>query len=60
MPLIWVGPWVVQNSLNEGPFSRRFSLNIGGFSSNWQNIVNNRYFSAKIHHKVGMMATVGN
>ena len=40
MPPIWVGIWI-QNSLNKGPFFGRFSLDIGGFSRNWQEIVNN-------------------
>ena len=46
----WMGFWV-QNSLNKGPFFGRFSLNMGGFSRNWQKIVENGYFSAKSHHK---------
>ena len=33
--------FLVQNSLNKGPFFGRFSLNMGGFSRNWQNIVKN-------------------
>ena len=38
MPPIWVGFWV-QNSLNKGAFFGKFSLNMGGFSGNWQKIV---------------------
>ena len=49
---IWVG-FSVQNSVNKGPFFARFSLNMSGFSRNWRNIVQNGYFSAKIHHKSG-------
>ena len=52
MPPIWVGLWV-QNSLTMGPFYGRFSLDIGGFSRNWQKIVKNGQFAAKIHHKSG-------
>ena len=52
MPRIWVGFWV-QTSLKKGPFFGRFSLNMGGFQRNWQKIVKNGYFSAKIHHKSG-------
>ena len=54
---IRVGFWV-QNSLNMGPFfvldfPNRFSLNMGVFSKNWQNIVKNGQFFNKIHHKSG-------
>ena len=38
MPPIWVGFWV-KNSQYKGPFFSKFSLNMGGFSRNWQNIV---------------------
>ena len=31
------------------------SLNLGGFSRNWQRIVQNGQFSAKIHHKSGLI-----
>ena len=48
-----MGELLVQNSPNKGPFAGRFSLNMDGFSRNWQKIVNNRYFFAKIHHKSG-------
>ena len=40
VPPIWVGIWV-QNSLNKGPFSADFPLNLGGFSRNWKRIVKN-------------------
>ena len=52
MAPIGVGFWV-QNSLNKGPFFGRYSLNMGGFSRNWQNIVKSEWFSANIHHKSG-------
>ena len=35
VPPIWVGLWA-QNSLNKGPFSGRFSINMDGLSSNWR------------------------
>ena len=59
MPPIWVD-FSVQNSLNKGPFFGRFSLNMGGFSRNWQKIVKNGYFSSKFIIKVGMAAAVAN
>ena len=37
MPPIWVGFWA-QNFLNKGPFFGRFSINMGWFSRNWQNL----------------------
>ena len=37
---IWMGFWD-QNVLNKGPIFGRFSLNMGGFARNWQNIVKN-------------------
>ena len=43
----------VENSLYKDPFFGIFSLNMGGFSRNWQKIVKNRYLFAKIHHKSG-------
>ena len=36
-----MGVFWVQNSLNKGPFFGRFSLDMGGFSRNWQKIVKN-------------------
>ena len=59
MPPIWVGFWV-QNSLNKGPFFGRFSLNIHGFSTNWQILSKMGSFPPKFIIKVGMTATVGN
>ena len=59
MPPIWVGFWV-QISLNKGPFFGRFSLNMGGLSSNWQNIVKMGSFPPKFIIKVGMTATFSN
>ena len=52
MPPIWVG-FLVQNSVNKGLFFGRFSLNMGGFSSNWQKLSKMGSFPAKIHHKNG-------
>ena len=52
MPPIWVGFWA-QNSLNKGHFFGRFSINMGGLSSNVRKIAKNGSFSAKIHHKSG-------
>ena len=52
MPPIWVG-FLVLNSLNKGQIFGRFSLNMVGLSRNWQKIVKNGQFSAKIHHKGG-------
>ena len=59
MPPIWVG-FCAQNSLNKGPFFGRFSLNMGGFSRNWQKIVKMGSFPPKSIIKVGMMASFGN
>ena len=36
-----MGALWVQNSLNKGPFFSRFSLNMSGFSRNWQKGVKN-------------------
>ena len=44
----------------QGSFFGRFSLNMGGFSRNWQKIVKMGSFSPKFIIKVGMTATVGN
>ena len=35
------------------PGYQTLSINMGGFSRNWQKIVKNGWFSAKIHHKGG-------
>ena len=59
MPPIWVGFWA-QNSLNKGPFFGRFSINMGGFSRNWQKLSKMGSFPPKFIIKVGMTATVGN
>ena len=56
---IWLAVWV-QNSLNKGPFFGRFSINMGGFSRNWQQIVKMGSFPPKFIIRVGMTATVGN
>ena len=54
-----VGVWV-QNSLNKGPCFGRFSLNMGGFSRNWQKLPKIGSFPPKFIMKEGIMATVGN
>ena len=59
MPPIWVGFWV-KNSLNKDPFFGRFSLNMGGFSRNWQKFSKMGSFPPKFIIKGGMTATVGN
>ena len=59
MPPIWVG-FRAQNSLNKGPFFGRFSINMGGFSKNWQKWSKMGSFPPKFIIKVGMTATVGN
>ena len=59
MPPIWVG-FSAQNSLNKGPFCGRFSINMGGFSSNWQKLSKMGSFPPKLIIKGGMTATVGN
>ena len=48
-----IGGFLSRNSLNKGPFFGRFSINMGGLSSNWRKIAHNGPFSAKIHHKGG-------
>ena len=48
-----MGGFLGQNSLDEGPFFGRFSINMGGISRNWRKITKNGLFSAKIHHKSG-------
>ena len=53
--------WVLgQNTLNRGPFFDRVSLNIGGFSRNWQKLSKMGSFSSKFIIKVGMTAIAGN
>ena len=47
VPPMWVGFWA-QNSLNNGPFFSRFSLNMVGLSRNWRKIVKNGWFSVKM------------
>ena len=59
MPPIWVGFWA-QNSLNKGPFFSRFSINMGGFSRNWQKLLKMGSFPPKFIIKVCMTPTVGN
>ena len=59
MPPIWVG-FLAQNSLNKGPFFGRFSINMGGFSRNWEKLLKMGSFPPKFIIKVGMTATVGN
>ena len=53
MPPTWVGFWA-QNSLNEGPFIRRFSINMGGSSRHWQKLSKMGSFPPKFIIKVGM------
>ena len=55
-----MGGFLGPNSLNKGPLFARFSINKGGLSRNLRKIAKNGWFSAKIHHTVGMTATVGN
>ena len=45
-----MGGFLGQNSLNKGPFFRRFFINMGGLSRNWRKIAKNGSFSAKTHH----------
>ena len=52
--------FLVPNSLIKGSFFSRFSLNMGGFSSKWQKIVNMGSFPPKFITTVGMMASFGN
>ena len=59
MPPKWVGFWA-QDSLNKGPFSGRFSMNMGGLSRNCQKLSKMGSFPPKIIIKVGKTATVGN
>ena len=48
-----MGGFLGPNSLNKGPFFRRFSLNMGELSRNWRKIAKHGWFSAKIHHISG-------
>ena len=59
MPPIWMG-FLGPKSSNKGPFFGKFSLNMGGFSRNWQRIVKMGSFPPKFIIKVVMTATVGN
>ena len=52
--------FLAQNSLNKGPFFGRFSINMGGFSRNWQKVSKMGSFPPKFIIKVGMTAAVGN
>ena len=52
--------FLVQRSLNEGSFSVRFSLNIGGFPEIGKESSKMGSFPPKFITKVGMTATVGN
>ena len=59
MPPIAMGFWA-QNSLNRRPFFGRFSINMDGFSRNWQKMSKMDSFPPKFIIKVSMTATVGN
>ena len=48
-----MGGFLGPNFPNKGIFFGRFLLNMGGFSRNWQKIVKNGLFSAKIYQKCG-------
>ena len=48
-----MGGFLGRKFSKQGSFFGRFSLNMGGFSRNYQKISKNGYFSAKIHHKSG-------
>ena len=59
-PYGWVfGGFWAQNSLNKGPFFGRFSINMDGFSRNWQKVSKMGSVPPKFIIKVGMTATVG-
>ena len=61
MPPIWVGFWPgVFGPENNGPFFGRFSINMGGFSRNWNKLSKMGSFPPKFIIKVDMTATVGN
>ena len=53
-----IGGFLSQNSLDKGPFFRRFSINVGWLSRNWRKIAKNESFSTKIHHKSGYDSNV--
>ena len=62
---VWVcaahmGGFWVQNSLYNDPFFGRFSLNMGWFSRNWQNMSKMSSFLPQFIMKVGMTAIVRN
>ena len=44
----------------QGSFFGRFSLNMGGLTRNWRNIVKNGWFRPKFIIKVGIAASFGN
>ena len=48
-----VGGFLGPNLSKQESIFSRLSLNMGGFSKNWQNFVKNGQFSTKIHHKSG-------
>ena len=48
-----MGGFSVQNSPNEGPFFSRLSLNMGGFSRNWQKLSEMGSLPPKFIVKVG-------
>ena len=54
-----MGGFFVTNSLNNGPFIGRFSLNMGGFSRNWQRLPKICSFPPKFIIKEGVTETVG-
>ena len=58
VPPIWVGFWA-RNSLDKGPFFGRFSINMGGLSTNWQKIAKNWFFPPKLIIKLGMATSFG-
>ena len=58
MPPIWVG--FGPKFSKQGSFFGRFSIKMARLSRNWGKLAQNRSFSAKIHHKVGMTASFGN
>ena len=48
-----MGGFLGQNSLNNGPFFGRFSINMGALSRNWRKIAKNGPIFAKVHHESG-------
>ena len=53
MPPTWLAVRV-KNSLNKGPFFRKFPLNIARFSRNWQKLSKMGTFLPEFIMKVGM------